>query len=80
MRQCILKSSGKMLEKCKLLHFATVFQRIVRCTLFSLADLLFLLGLTSSVCIVAEIIKKVERSREKIQKHVSSTSSSFLEV
>lgn len=48
--------------------------------LFSLADLLFLLGLTSSVCIVAEIIKKVERSREKIQKHVSSTSSSFLEV
>uniref|UniRef100_A0A8C9DMR0 Calcium-transporting ATPase n=1 Tax=Prolemur simus TaxID=1328070 RepID=A0A8C9DMR0_PROSS len=44
-------------------------------------NLLFLLGLTSSVCIVAEIIKKVERSREKIiQKHVSSTSSSFLEV
>ncbi|KAK7808094.1 hypothetical protein U0070_009408, partial [Myodes glareolus] len=43
-------------------------------------NLLFLLGLTSSVCIVSEIIKKVERSREKIQKNASSTSSSFLEV
>ncbi|KAG8516262.1 Calcium-transporting ATPase type 2C member 1, partial [Galemys pyrenaicus] len=43
-------------------------------------NLLFLLGLTSSVCVVSEIIKKVERSRENIQKHVSSTSSSFLEV
>ena len=40
--------------------------------------LLFLVGLTSLVCIVAEIIKEVERSKEKIQKHVSSTS--FLEV
>uniref|UniRef100_F1M281 Calcium-transporting ATPase n=1 Tax=Rattus norvegicus TaxID=10116 RepID=F1M281_RAT len=43
-------------------------------------NLLFLLGLTSSVCIVSEIIKKVERSREKTQKNATSTPSSFLEV
>lgn len=44
-------------------------------------DLLFLLGLTSLVCIVAETIKKVERSREKTQKHGRSSSlTSFLDV
>ncbi|POI29133.1 hypothetical protein CIB84_007117, partial [Bambusicola thoracicus] len=48
----------------------------------SQVNLLFLLGLTSSVCIVTEIIKKFERSKEKIQKHGSSSSStsSFLDV
>lgn len=42
---------------------------IVRpCVLFPCVDLLFLVGLTSSVCVVSELIKKVERWRgaEKI--------------
>lgn len=73
------KSCGKMLKKHKLLTSEIISSKNCKTLLFP-ADLLFLLGLTSSVCIVAEIIKKVERSREKVQKPVSSTSSSFLEV
>lgn len=69
----------KYLKQCVLIHKLLLCKKNCK-TLFSLADLLFLLGLTSSVCIVSEIIKKVERSREKIQKNASSTSSSFLEV
>lgn len=55
-------------------------QKVFQTESLSILDLLFLLGLASSVCIVAEIIKKVERSRETVQKHASSKTSSFLEV
>uniref|UniRef100_A0A096N3D4 Calcium-transporting ATPase n=1 Tax=Papio anubis TaxID=9555 RepID=A0A096N3D4_PAPAN len=70
---------GSIMGQLLVIYFPPL-QKVFQTESLSILDLLFLLGLTSSVCIVAEIIKKVERSREKIQKHVSSTSSSFLEV
>lgn len=70
---------GSIMGQLLVIYFPPL-QKVFQTESLSILDLLFLLGLTSSVCIVAEIIKKVERNREKIQKHVSSTSSSFLEV
>nr|XP_012622354.1 calcium-transporting ATPase type 2C member 1 isoform X5 [Microcebus murinus] len=71
---------GSIMGQLLVIYFPPL-QKVFQTESLSILDLLFLLGLTSSVCIVAEIIKKVERSREKIiQKHASSTSSSFLEV
>ncbi|XP_019484463.1 PREDICTED: calcium-transporting ATPase type 2C member 1 isoform X3 [Hipposideros armiger] len=70
---------GSIMGQLLVIYFPPL-QKVFQTESLSILDLLFLLGLTSSVCIVAEIIKKVERSREKIQKHVNSTSSSFLEV
>uniref|UniRef100_A0A8C6D3X7 P-type Ca(2+) transporter n=1 Tax=Moschus moschiferus TaxID=68415 RepID=A0A8C6D3X7_MOSMO len=70
---------GSIMGQLLVIYFPPL-QKVFQTESLSILDLLFLLGLTSSVCIVAEIIKKVERSREKIQKPVSSTSSSFLEV
>ncbi|XP_011899387.1 PREDICTED: calcium-transporting ATPase type 2C member 1 isoform X6 [Cercocebus atys] len=70
---------GSIMGQLLVIYFPPL-QKVFQTESLSILDLLFLLGLTSSVCIVAEIIKKVERSREKIQKHVSSTSSSFLEL
>uniref|UniRef100_A0A8D0UNR9 Calcium-transporting ATPase n=1 Tax=Sus scrofa TaxID=9823 RepID=A0A8D0UNR9_PIG len=70
---------GSIMGQLLVIYFPPL-QKVFQTESLSVLDLLFLLGLTSSVCIVAEIIKKVERSREKIQKPVSSTSSSFLEV
>uniref|UniRef100_A0A8C9PQ54 ATPase secretory pathway Ca2+ transporting 1 n=1 Tax=Spermophilus dauricus TaxID=99837 RepID=A0A8C9PQ54_SPEDA len=70
---------GSIMGQLLVIYFPPL-QKVFQTESLSILDLLFLLGLTSSVCIVSEIIKKVERSREKIQKHVSSTSSSFLEV
>ncbi|XP_059519961.1 calcium-transporting ATPase type 2C member 1 isoform X5 [Myotis daubentonii] len=69
---------GSIMGQLLVIYFPPL-QKVFQTESLSILDLLFLLGLTSSVCIVSEIIKKVERSREKIQKHVSSTSSSFLE-
>ncbi|XP_060005839.1 calcium-transporting ATPase type 2C member 1 isoform X4 [Lagenorhynchus albirostris] len=70
---------GSIMGQLLVIYFPPL-QKVFQTESLSILDLLFLLGLTSSVCIVSEIIKKVERSREKIQKPVSSTSSSFLEV
>ncbi|XP_012883497.1 PREDICTED: calcium-transporting ATPase type 2C member 1 [Dipodomys ordii] len=71
---------GSIMGQLLVIYFPPL-QKVFQTESLSILDLLFLLGLTSSVCIVSEIIKKVERSREKIQKNVSSTSSSsFLEV
>ncbi|XP_012587531.1 PREDICTED: calcium-transporting ATPase type 2C member 1 [Condylura cristata] len=70
---------GSIMGQLLVIYFPPL-QKVFQTESLSILDLLFLLGLTSSVCVVSEIIKKVERSREKIQKHVSSTSSSFLEV
>ncbi|KAF4020612.1 hypothetical protein G4228_012780 [Cervus hanglu yarkandensis] len=70
---------GSIMGQLLVIYFPPL-QKVFQTESLSILDLLFLLGLTSSVCIVAEIIKKVERSREKVQKPVSSTSSSFLEV
>uniref|UniRef100_A0A8C2RET8 P-type Ca(2+) transporter n=1 Tax=Capra hircus TaxID=9925 RepID=A0A8C2RET8_CAPHI len=70
---------GSIMGQLLVIYFPPL-QKVFQTESLSILDLLFLLGLTSSVCIVAEIIKKVERSREKIQKPASSTSSSFLEV
>ncbi|KAH0503546.1 Calcium-transporting ATPase type 2C member 1 [Microtus ochrogaster] len=70
---------GSIMGQLLVIYFPPL-QKVFQTESLSILDLLFLLGLTSSVCIVSEIIKKVERSREKIQKNASSTSSSFLEV
>lgn len=70
---------GSIMGQLLVIYFPPL-QKVFQTESLRILDLLFLLGLTSSVCVVSEIIKKVERSREKIQKHVSSPSSSFLEV
>ncbi|KAF6098629.1 ATPase secretory pathway Ca2+ transporting 1 [Phyllostomus discolor] len=60
---------GSIMGQLLVIYFPPL-QKVFQTESLSILDLLFLLALTSSVCIVAEIIKKVERSREKIQKHV----------
>ncbi|XP_028605891.2 calcium-transporting ATPase type 2C member 1 isoform X2 [Podarcis muralis] len=71
---------GSIMGQLLVIYFPPL-QKVFQTESLSILDLLFLLGLTSSVCIVAEIIKKVERSREKPQKHGGSSSlPSFLDV
>ncbi|XP_015281313.1 PREDICTED: calcium-transporting ATPase type 2C member 1 [Gekko japonicus] len=71
---------GSIMGQLLVIYFPPL-QKVFQTESLSILDLLFLLGLTSSVCIVAEIIKKVERSRDKTQKHISSSSvSSFLDI
>uniref|UniRef100_A0A7M4ECG2 P-type Ca(2+) transporter n=1 Tax=Crocodylus porosus TaxID=8502 RepID=A0A7M4ECG2_CROPO len=72
---------GSIMGQLLVIYFPPL-QKVFQTESLSVLDLLFLLGLTSSVCIVTEIIKKVERSKEKIQKRGSSSSSSlsFLDV
>ncbi|KAF7247723.1 Calcium-transporting ATPase type 2C member 1 [Varanus komodoensis] len=71
---------GSIMGQLLVIYFPPL-QKVFQTESLSILDLLFLLGLTSSVCIVAEIIKKVERSREKTQKHGRSSSlASFLDV
>lgn len=70
---------GSIMGQLLVIYFPPL-QKVFQTESLSILDLLFLLGLTSSVCIVSEIIKKVERSREKVQKNAGSASSSFLEV
>uniref|UniRef100_A0A670ZU77 Calcium-transporting ATPase n=1 Tax=Pseudonaja textilis TaxID=8673 RepID=A0A670ZU77_PSETE len=56
-------------------------QKVFQTESLSITDLQFLLGLTSSVCIISEIIKKLEKIREKTQKHGRSPHlESFLDV
>ncbi|XP_042328003.1 calcium-transporting ATPase type 2C member 1 isoform X2 [Sceloporus undulatus] len=71
---------GSIMGQLLVIYFPPL-QKVFQTESLSILDLLFLLGLTSSVCIIAEVIKKVERSREKIQKHGRSSSlTSFLAV
>ncbi|XP_029445206.1 calcium-transporting ATPase type 2C member 1 isoform X2 [Rhinatrema bivittatum] len=60
-----------------LVIFFPPLQKVFQTESLSIADLLFLVGLTSSVCIVSEVIKKVERNREGLQR--TGNSSSFLD-
>uniref|UniRef100_A0A8C0GDL3 Calcium-transporting ATPase n=1 Tax=Chelonoidis abingdonii TaxID=106734 RepID=A0A8C0GDL3_CHEAB len=70
---------GSIMGQLLVIYFPPL-QKVFQTESLSVLDLLFLLGLTSSVCIVAEITKVVERSKEKIHKRGSSSSSSFLDV
>ncbi|NXE05268.1 AT2C1 ATPase, partial [Lophotis ruficrista] len=72
---------GSIMGQLLVIYFPPL-QKVFQTESLSVLDLLFLLGLTSSVCIVTEVIKKFERSKEKIQKRGSSSSStsSFLDV
>ncbi|NXI14778.1 AT2C1 ATPase, partial [Irena cyanogastra] len=72
---------GSIMGQLLVIYFPPL-QKVFQTESLSVLDLLFLLGLTSSVCIVTELIKKFERSKEKIQKRGSSSSStsSFLDV
>ncbi|KAH0627276.1 hypothetical protein JD844_002798 [Phrynosoma platyrhinos] len=71
---------GSIMGQLLVIYFPPL-QKVFQTESLSILDLLFLLGLTSSVCIIAEIIKKVERSREKTLKHGRSSSlTSFLDV
>ncbi|XP_075562198.1 calcium-transporting ATPase type 2C member 1 isoform X3 [Pelecanus crispus] len=72
---------GSIMGQLLVIYFPPL-QKVFQTESLSVLDLLFLLGLTSSVCIVTEIIKKFERRKEKIQKRGSSSSStsSFLDV
>ncbi|XP_034259859.1 calcium-transporting ATPase type 2C member 1 isoform X1 [Pantherophis guttatus] len=64
-----------------LVIYSPPLQKVFQTESLSITDLQFLLGLTSSVCIISEIIKKVEKSREKTQKHGRSQHlGSFLDV
>uniref|UniRef100_A0A803VB26 Calcium-transporting ATPase n=1 Tax=Ficedula albicollis TaxID=59894 RepID=A0A803VB26_FICAL len=71
---------GSIMGQLLVIYFPPL-QKVFQTESLSVLDLLFLLGLTSSVCIVTELIKKFERSKEKIQKRGSSSSStsSFLD-
>ncbi|XP_078007653.1 calcium-transporting ATPase type 2C member 1 isoform X3 [Phascolarctos cinereus] len=74
---------GSIMGQLLVIYFPPL-QKVFQTESLSILDLLFLLGLTSSVCIVSEIIKKVERRRDRSPKHgpstSSSSSSSFLDV
>ncbi|KAM8967063.1 calcium-transporting ATPase type 2C member 1 [Pelodytes ibericus] len=70
---------GSIMGQLLVIYFPPL-QKVFQTESLSIQDLLFLIGLTSSVCIVSEIIKKVERSQEGIQKQNTSSSSLFLDV
>ncbi|KAL7976789.1 hypothetical protein Chor_008738, partial [Crotalus horridus] len=71
---------GSIMGQLLVIYFPPL-QKVFQTESLSITDLQFLLGLTSSVCIISEIIKKVEKSREKTQKHGRSPPlGSFLDV
>ncbi|XP_039192158.1 calcium-transporting ATPase type 2C member 1 isoform X3 [Crotalus tigris] len=71
---------GSIMGQLLVVYFPPL-QKVFQTESLSITDLQFLLGLTSSVCIISEIIKKVEKSREKTQKHGRSPPlGSFLDV
>ncbi|XP_078520006.1 calcium-transporting ATPase type 2C member 1 isoform X3 [Lissotriton helveticus] len=69
---------GSILGQLLVIYFPPL-QKVFQTESLGTGDLLFLVGLTSSVCIVSEIIKKLERSKEGIQRQ-NSTPTSFLDV
>ncbi|XP_063160046.1 calcium-transporting ATPase type 2C member 1 isoform X3 [Candoia aspera] len=71
---------GSIMGQLLVIYFPPL-QKVFQTESLSIIDLQFLLGLTSSVCIISEIIKKVEKIREKTQKHGRSPPlGSFLDV
>ncbi|XP_053324124.1 calcium-transporting ATPase type 2C member 1 isoform X2 [Spea bombifrons] len=70
---------GSIMGQLLVIYFPPL-QKVFQTESLSIQDLLFLIGLTSSVWIVSEIIKKVERRQEGFQKNDSSSSSLFLDV
>ncbi|XP_069504830.1 calcium-transporting ATPase type 2C member 1 isoform X2 [Ambystoma mexicanum] len=71
---------GSILGQLLVIYFPPL-QKVFQTESLSTGDLLFLVGLTSSVCIVSEIIKKVEkeRSTDGFQR-LDSAHTSFLDV
>ncbi|XP_063778427.1 calcium-transporting ATPase type 2C member 1 [Pseudophryne corroboree] len=70
---------GSIMGQLLVIYFPPL-QKVFQTESLSIQDILFLIGLTSSVCIVSEIIKKVERSQEGLQKRKGSLSALFLDV
>ncbi|XP_067857944.1 calcium-transporting ATPase type 2C member 1 isoform X2 [Heptranchias perlo] len=66
---------GSIMGQLLVIYFPPL-QKVFQTESLSILDLLFLVGLTSSVCIVSEIIKRLERRKEKSPKQ----SKSFLDV
>lgn len=66
---------GSIMGQLLVIYFPPL-QRVFQTESLSVLDLLFLVGLTSSVCIVSEIMKSLERRKEKLPKQ----SKSFLDV
>uniref|UniRef100_A0AAR2KRS3 Calcium-transporting ATPase n=1 Tax=Pygocentrus nattereri TaxID=42514 RepID=A0AAR2KRS3_PYGNA len=54
---------GSIMGQLLVIYFPPL-QRVFQTESLSILDLLFLVGLTSSVCVVSEVIKKLERWRE----------------
>uniref|UniRef100_A0A2H6MWF3 Calcium-transporting ATPase n=3 Tax=Micrurus carvalhoi TaxID=3147026 RepID=A0A2H6MWF3_9SAUR len=70
---------GSIMGQLLVIYFPPL-QKVFQTESLSITDLQFLLGLTSSVCIISEVIKKLEKSR-KTQKHGRSPHlESFLDV
>ncbi|XP_068092371.1 calcium-transporting ATPase type 2C member 1 isoform X2 [Hyperolius riggenbachi] len=70
---------GSIMGQLLVIYFPPL-QKVFQTESLSIQDLVFLIGLTSSVCIVSEIIKKVERSKEEHQKRKGSSGCLFLDV
>uniref|UniRef100_A0A4W3IH68 Calcium-transporting ATPase n=1 Tax=Callorhinchus milii TaxID=7868 RepID=A0A4W3IH68_CALMI len=66
---------GSIMGQLLVIYFPPL-QKVFQTESLSILDLLFLVGLTSSVCIVSEIIKRLERRKEKMGKQ----SRCFLDV
>ncbi|XP_048416193.1 calcium-transporting ATPase type 2C member 1 isoform X1 [Stegostoma tigrinum] len=66
---------GSIMGQLLVIYFPPL-QKVFQTESLSVLDLIFLMGLTSSVCIVSEIIKRLERQKEKGPKQ----SKSFLDV
>uniref|UniRef100_A0A8C4T0W1 Calcium-transporting ATPase n=1 Tax=Erpetoichthys calabaricus TaxID=27687 RepID=A0A8C4T0W1_ERPCA len=58
---------GSIMGQLLVVYFPPL-QKVFQTESLSIFDLIFLLGLTSSVCIVSEIIKKIQKGRDRIQK------------
>uniref|UniRef100_A0A8C5N232 Calcium-transporting ATPase n=1 Tax=Leptobrachium leishanense TaxID=445787 RepID=A0A8C5N232_9ANUR len=70
---------GSIMGQLLVIYFPPL-QKVFQTESLSIQDLIFLIGLTSSVWIVSEIIKKVESRQEGFQKHKAASSSLFLDV
>ncbi|XP_053570276.1 LOW QUALITY PROTEIN: calcium-transporting ATPase type 2C member 1 [Bombina bombina] len=70
---------GSIMGQLLVIYFPPL-QKVFQTESLSIQDLLFLVGLTSSVCVVSEIIKKLERRNEGFSKRNGSSSSLFLDV
>lgn len=72
---------GSIMGQLLVVYFPPL-QKVFQTESLSVLDLLFLLGLTSSVCIVSEVIKRLERSKEKAPRRGSPAAppAAFLDV